>query len=133
MAIFGNGSNLILCDTSDEPILAQKGLNIELNADMIDISTKLSDGFKDVLPGKRSFAFNVDGLVSMQGAFTISDMLTYFGNRTQFTIYIEKADVGVYFEGDCYVSNVALNAGTEDAPTYSASIEGTGEFINNII
>ncbi len=138
MAIF-NGTDLILkvSETSggtEYKLLHSQNVSLSVNADTIDVSTKDSSGWRDLIGGQKSFSLSADGLYDYSptaGTTTDpSDLVTQMLNRTEVTFtftYGGTLAVGdTYYTGSGLVTSFEVSGGVEDAPTYSVSIEGTG-------
>ena len=138
MAIF-NGTDLILkvSETSggtEYKLLHSQNVSLSVNADTIDVSTKDSSGWRDLIGGQKSFSLSADGLYDYSptaGTTTDpSDLVTQMLNRTEVTFtftYGGSMSAGdTYYTGSGLVTSFEVSGGVEDAPTYSVSIEGTG-------
>jgi len=138
MAIF-NGTDLILkvSETSggtEYKLLHSQNVSLSVNADTIDVSTKDSSGWRDLIGGQKSFSLSADGLYDYSptaGTTTDpSDLVTQMLNRTEVTFtftYGGSLSAGdTYYTGSGLVTSFEVSGGVEDAPTYSVSIEGTG-------
>jgi TP901-1 family phage major tail protein len=138
MAIF-NGTDLILkvspsstAGTPDTPVKLMHSQNVSLsmNVDTIDISTKDSAGWRDLLGGQKSFSLSADGLMDFEAAAGDTDVAELFEQMfdrddVSFVFGLSGA-AGYTISGNGYLTSLEISGGTEDAPTYSCSIEGTG-------
>jgi predicted secreted protein len=138
MAIF-NGTDLILkvsetSEGTEYKLLHSQNVSLSVNADTIDVSTKDSSGWRDLIGGQKSFSLSADGLYDYSptaGTTTDpSDLVTQMLNRTEVTFtftYGGSLSAGdTYYTGSGLVTSFEVSGGVEDAPTYSVSIEGTG-------
>jgi len=138
MAIF-NGTDLILkvsesSGGTEYKLLHSQNVSLSVNADTIDVSTKDSSGWRDLIGGQKSFSLSADGLYDYSptaGTTTDpSDLVTQMLNRTEVTFtftYGGSLSAGdTYYTGSGLVTSFEVSGGVEDAPTYSVSIEGTG-------
>ena len=137
MAIF-NGTELILkVSPSDGGAVAKlmhsQNVWLSTNVDTIDITTKDSSGFRELLGGTKSFSLSADGLMDFNPATAadteVDELTTQMLARTAvtFTFTLSSTAAGDYFYScSGFVTSLEISAGTEDAPTYSCSIEGTG-------
>ncbi len=134
MAIF-NGTDLILKvspATSGTPVKLMHSQNVSLsmNVDTIDISNKDSSGFRDLLGGQKSFSLSADGLMDFEAAAGDTDVLELFTQalaRTEVDFVFGIDDASLYnMSGSGFITSIEVSGGTEDAPTYSCTIEGTG-------
>jgi len=136
MAIF-NGTDLVLKvqavnGAADEfKLMHSTSVSLSVNADTIDVSTKDSQGFRDLIGGQKSFSLSADGLMDFAstGSSTDTDELfTNMMNRTSVTFtFALDVQSGYKYTGSGFITSLEISGGMEDAPTYSVSIEGTGE------
>jgi TP901-1 family phage major tail protein len=134
MAIF-NGTDLILKVSPSNggtavKLMHSQTVSLSVNTDTIDISTKDSAGFRDLIGGQKSFSLSADGLMDFAtgGSDTeLDELFTQMLARTAVTFVFGIADASAYnMSGSGFITSIEVSGGTEDAPTYSVSIEGTG-------
>ena len=134
MAIF-NGTDLILKVSPASAgaavkLMHSQNVSLSMNVDTIDISTKDSAGFRDLLGGQKSFSLSADGLMDFEAAAGDTDVQELFTQalaRTAVTFVFGIDDASLYnMSGSGFITSIEVSGGTEDAPTYSVSIEGTG-------
>ena len=143
MAIF-NGTDLILTVSPSDgganaKLMHSTSVSLSINADTIDVSTKDSAGFRDLIGGQKSFSLSADGLMDFAGVAADTEpdeLFTQMMNRTAVTFVFGLASPasGDYtYSGSGFITSLELSGGMEDAPTYSVSIEGTGALTQNSI
>ena len=143
MAIF-NGTDLVLKvspsdGVADVKLMHSQTVSLSINDDTIDISTKDSSGFRDLIGGQKSFSLSADGLMDFAGVAGDTEpdeLFTQAMNRTAVTFIFGLASPtsGMYtYSGSGFITSMEYSAGTEDAPTYSVSIEGSGTLTQNTI
>jgi TP901-1 family phage major tail protein len=134
MAIF-NGTDLILkvspsSGGTEAKLMHSQNVSLSMNVDTIDISTKDSSGFRDLLGGQKSFSLSADGLMDFAGVAADTEVDELFDQmfaRTAVTFTFALATpAGYTITGSGFITSLEISGGTEDAPTYSCSIEGTG-------
>jgi TP901-1 family phage major tail protein len=134
MAIF-NGTDLILKVSpslagAEAKLMHSQNVSLSMNVDTIDISTKDSDGFRDILGGQKSFSLSADGLMDFdaQAADTeVDELFDQMFDRSVVTFtFALSTPVGYTITGSGFITSLEISGGTEDAPTYSCTIEGTG-------
>ena len=136
MAIF-NGTDLILkvsptSGGTEQKLMHSQNVSLSMNVDTIDISTKDSAGFRDLLGGQKSFSLSADGLMDFNSAGTdteVDELFDQMFGRTAvtFTFTLAATTTGDYtYSGSGFVTSLEISGGTEDAPTYSCTIEGSG-------
>ena len=134
MAIF-NGTDLILkvspsSGGAQAKLMHSQNVSLSVNVDTIDISTKDSSGFRDLLGGQKSFSLSADGLMDFAGVAgdtEVDELLDQMMARTAVTFTFALATpAGYTITGSGFLTSLEISGGTEDAPTYSCSIEGSG-------
>ena len=134
MAIF-NGTDLILkvspsSGGTEAKLMHSQNVSLSMNVDTIDISNKDSSGFRDLLGGQKSFSLSADGLMDFEAAAGDTDVQELFTQalaRTEVDFVFGIDDASLYnMSGSGFITSIEVSGGTEDAPTYSVSIEGTG-------
>lgn len=133
MAIF-NGTDLVLTLSSTSggsefKTLHATSCSISMNVDTIDVSTKDSAGFRDLIGGQKSFSLSADGLMDFTSTASTTDpdeLFTQMMNRTSVSFTFALATpAGYKYTGSGFITSLEITGGVEDAPTYSVSIEGT--------
>ena len=130
-----NGTDLILKVSPSNggtavKLMHSQTVSLSVNTDTIDISTKDSSGFRDLIGGQKSFSLSADGLMDFAtgGSDTeLDELFTQMLARTAVTFVFGIADASAYnMSGSGFITSIEVTGGTEDAPTYSVAIEGTG-------
>ena len=99
---------------------------LKINGAMIDVTTKDSNGWKEVLPGLKSGSASGEGIVDFSVSTSPATIFTNIAAGTSCAIIFEDtAKLNAYsFTG--YFESYDLAAGTEDNFTFSFSIIITG-------
>lgn len=96
----------------------------------IDVSTKDSAGWKEIIAGQRSWSMNVEGIVDLVagvGESTLVDLVQTEINRTMVTLMNTTGKTGdTSFTGTGILTNLDISAPMEDRVTWTADIEGSG-------
>ena len=130
-----NGTDLILkvspsSGGTEAKLMHSQNVSLSVNVDTIDISTKDSSGFRDLLGGQKSFSLSADGLMDFAGVAAdteVDELLDQMLARTAVTFtFALSTPAGYTLTGSGFITSLEISGGTEDAPTYSCSIEGTG-------
>ena len=122
MAIF-NGTELGVY-IGGTLIAAATDCSLSLNMETIDITTKDSAGFRELLGGVKSGSMSVSGLVDYNDASNkdVSDLFTALNDRTSLTLKFGKATpvVGEDFNYSAsgFITSLEQSGGTEDTATY---------------
>tara|TARA_R110002074_G_scaffold110524_1_gene237696 strand:- start:5 stop:424 length:420 start_codon:yes stop_codon:yes gene_type:complete len=134
MAIF-NGTDLILkCSPSSggaaTKLMHSQNVSLSANVDTIDITNKDSLGNRTLLGGTKSFSLSADGLMDFEavaGDTDVEELFTQMLDRTAVTfVFGLTGAAGYTVSGSGFITSLEISGGTEDAPTYSVSIEGSG-------
>ena len=130
-----NGNNLVLKTAATsggtKQIFAHaQSASLSFSNALIDVTTKSSNSWKQMISGQKSFTISSDGLVDYatvadaQNFVALAD-LAIAGTEIFFTIGIgEGADQG--YQGSAFISSIENSGGTDEAATYSISLDGTG-------
>jgi len=135
MAIF-NGTELgVYMDST--LIAAATDCSLSLNVETIDITTKDSAGFRELLGGVRSGSISVSGLVDYLDASNkdVTDLWTAWEARTAVTVKFSKATEvtgDLSFSAQAIITSLEQSGGTEDTATYSATFELTGAITDTV-
>ena len=139
-----NGSDLILKVSSssggtENKLMHATSCTLDIAMETIDITTKDSSGYRELLGGLKSFTLSADGLMDFNSSATdteVDELFNQLDGRTEvdFTFTLATTASGDYtFTGDGFITALSVTGGTEDAPTYSVTIEGTGALTKNDI
>jgi len=129
MAIF-NGTELgVYID--DTLVAAATDCSLSLNMETIDITTKDSSGYRELLGGLKSGSISCSGLIDYLDASNkdIVDLWTAWENRTSLTLKFSKANEStgeLSFAASGFITSLEQSGGTEDTATYSVTFELTG-------
>ena len=130
-----NGNNLVLRTASTsggtKQIFAHaQSASLDLSNAVIDVTTKSSNSWKQIISGQKSFSISTDGLVDYatvadaQNFIALAD-IAVAGTEVFFSIGIgEGADQG--YQGSAFITSISQTGGVDDVATYSISLEGTG-------
>ena len=141
MAIF-NGTDLILkvspsSGGAEAKLMHSQNVSLSINTDTIDISTKDSAGFRDLLGGQKSFSLSADGLMDFEataGDTDVAELFDQMMDRTAVSFTFALATpAGYTITGDGFITSLEISGGNEDAPTYSVSLEGTGAITQSFV
>lgn len=134
MAIF-NGTNLGVY-VGATLIGAAQDVSLSLAMETIDITTKDSAGYRELLAGLRSGSMSVSGLINYQDATNqdVVDLYTAWEGRTKLTLKFGTTTSGdTTFTAEGFLTSLEQSGGTEDTATYSATFELTGTVTDAVI
>lgn len=108
----------------------QRGATFKMQADEIDASSKTSSGWKDTIPGLRSWGIEADALVLTDDAGSDSDeaydkLEDCFLNRTKVHVQYNKKN-GTKWQGYCTITDLSEDAPHDDVVTYKLTLSGIG-------
>ena len=135
MAIF-NGTELgVYIDST--LIAAATDCSLSLNMETIDITTKDSAGYRELLGGLKSGSISCSGLIDYLDASNkdITDLWTAWENRTSLTLKFSKANETtgeLSFSASGFITSLEQSGGTEDTATYSVTFELTGAIADTV-
>ena len=125
MAVF-NGTNLGVY-IGGTIIAAAQDVSLSLSAEMIDITTKDSAAFRELLPGLRSGSMSCNGLIDFGSANKDTiDLWDAYEGRSLLSLKFDDTGGGAEFTASGYITSLELSGGTEDTATFSATFELTG-------
>ena len=134
MAIF-NGTNLGVY-ISDTLIAAAQDVSLSLSMETIDITTKDSAGYRELLAGLRSGSMSCNGLIDYVDASNkdVTDLYAAWEARTELTLKFSSEITGdTSFTANGFLTSLEQSGGTEDTATYSATFELTGQVTDAVI
>lgn len=112
------------------PVAGQTGTSLNLGAETIDVTDKLSEGWKDAIAGLLSWSIEQDSF------FTIDEdslplLRKQFLARKPIEVEIRVGEddnaKGVTFAGKGYLTDFPHDFQQDDAVTFSLTIEGSGK------
>jgi TP901-1 family phage major tail protein len=134
MAIF-NGTNLGVY-IGGTLIAAAQDVSLSLSMETIDITTKDSAGYRELLAGLRSGSMSCNGLIDYVDASNkdVTDLYAAWEARTELTLKFSSEITGdTSFEASGFLTSLEQSGGTEDTATYSATFELTGQVTDAVI
>lgn len=120
MATF-NGSDLTL-SIGGTAIAQSTSASVTLDADTIDVSSKDSGGFQEVIQGQKSGTVDFEGLLDLAGTAGTVYTAWYNGTEVAWTF----SDGSNTLSGNGRITNLSVDAPMEDVATYSGSIQISG-------
>tara|TARA_R100000231_G_scaffold139628_2_gene121781 strand:- start:7743 stop:8207 length:465 start_codon:yes stop_codon:yes gene_type:complete len=143
-----NGTDLLIkmggTDGTDYVVAFATSCSLEISMDEIDQTSKDSAGWKQVIGGTRSWSLSSEALYQNEEITTGDNRVTfqsfwnYLGDPTdgRKKVYVEFTIAGstsaannVYYSGNAIVTSLSVNGGTEDQSTYSVTLTGSGQLL----
>jgi TP901-1 family phage major tail protein len=109
--------------------------SISISMETRDITTKDSNGFRELLEGVRSGSISVSGLVDDDGAGGAgADLFASLNGRAAVSIVfgLDGATDDYNYSCNAFCTSLEVSAATEDNVTYSASFEITGAITETV-
>lgn len=106
-------------------VAAQRGASLSLESEVLDKTSKDSDGWTENLSGIKSWSISTDGLLILddEGFGLLEDAYMMSEN-----ILIQIATkTGTLYEGEAIVTSVELDAPYDDLASYSAEFTGANK------
>ena len=141
MATF-NGTKLGVYYSTDggttyKLIAASTECSLSISTETIDISTKDSSAWRELLPGMRSASLSCSGLIDYQHDTTkhdVPDLFSLLENRDLIKLrFSNEVASDKRYNADGYLTSLEQSAGTEDTANYSATFEITGAITEQTI
>ena len=104
-------------------LAGQRGATLNRSAETIDITNKVSAGWKEMITSVKEWSIDCDG-VFVADDTALKQLETAFNNNT--TVQVKIAD-GVWgYQGTAIITDFPIEAPYDDAATYSLTLQGTG-------
>lgn len=122
-----NGTAVILY-AETTPFAYGKTNSLNINRALIDISNKGSNGWKESIYGQGSASFDFEGIFVEAAEWGYQYAYNMMVNKEVIAVKMSSTNVGdKYYEGYCLITSLKNTAPMEDAQTWSATLEVTGE------
>lgn len=127
-----NGSSILLyCGGTALAYSTSHTLNV--NMATIDVTSKDSAGWTDILPGLRDWSVDVEGFVALDSTTNYDYLYGLFSGRTQVMLKLStNVSSDDYWHGYAYLTSLSMAAPVEDKITFSASFSGDGVLTKSI-
>jgi len=128
-----NGTNLKVY-VAGAVVARATSCELSISSNLRDATTKDSGGDAERLPGLREWSLSTDALYSEDytGA-GVDELFAAIKNGTKLAVKFSTNNIGDHeYAGNAYVTDLSMNAGTEENATYSASFQGTGAITNTV-
>jgi len=110
------------------PVTGMRTKSITLNNEPIDITSDDDDGFRTFLasdPAERSIDMSVDGITKDSA---LIELAAAGGSALISEYSLDFPGLGTFL-GDFFIGTIELGAPYNDAVTFSANIQSSGEFV----
>lgn len=127
-----SGASVILKVKKGEtliPIGGQTGATINRNAETVDVTNKVSEGYKEYVASWKDWSIDCDAFVTL-GDEGQTELETYFAEGKAIDVSVrigaDENVKGVTYTGKALITSLTTDLGQDDAVTYSLSLQGTG-------
>lgn len=116
----------ILEGGSTKKVLAgQRGATLNRSAEVIDITNKAANGWKESMTSFKEWSVDCDGVFVADDAALIA-LETAFNTNKEVDIELSDGTAWGY-KGKAIITDFPIEAPYDDAATYSLTLQGTGE------
>ena len=136
-----NGNDLVLAIGDGEattPVLQKFAhsttASISFSNSLIDVTTKDSMSWEEMISGRKSFTISAEGLADFNDVSSATSTeqfsdLALPGTLVAFTFEKASSVSGVFlgYSGNARIESFEISAPSDDSATYSVSLKGTGE------
>lgn len=104
----------------------QSGATINRSMNVIETTDKTSNGWVTKIGGTKEWSVELEAFMIV-GDTAFKELNTAFKNRAEVDVECEIG--GIVFKGKALISDFPLEAPQDDAVTFSITLEGTGELV----
>ena len=108
-----------------EVLGGQRSATFKRQADEIDASSKTSEGWKDNIPGLRSWGIDADALV-LEGDAAYAKLDECYMNRKPVDVKYARQD-GSFWTGKATITDLSESSPHNDVATYTLTLSGIGK------
>lgn len=124
----------ILIKIEDSALVGLTSTGKSLTTDMIETTTKDSDGDKTYIPGERGCSISFEIKIDEDAAYGYSDLFAAWKAGTELAWVIGGTGAGdVTYSGDGYIESLDDTAPQNDVQTASGTIRVTGEVTEGVV
>lgn len=130
-----NGTK-ILVYSAGTAIGAATSHSLTIESDTMDVTTKDSAGWAEILPTLKSWSIDVEALLTFDETPKRAYDYLYdaFIARTELTVKFSSEVSGEdKYYGQAYITSAPIEAPMEDKVTYSVTFQGTGALTRQVI
>ena len=105
-------------------LAGQRGANLNRSTETLDVSNKVTEGWKEYITGSKEWSIECDGILMADD--------TAFAKLEQFFLEGSEVDVkigdntGWGYEGKAIITDFPIEAPYDDALSYTLTLQGTG-------
>ena len=144
-----NNLRLYVIDSSSGAkitVAHSQSVSLDISNSLIDVTTKDSNSWTERISGQKSFSLSTDGLLDYgvttgqtngigvaDWAIAGSELFFDFGFDSNANASAGPETGDVVYRGAGFISSFGKSGGTDDAPTYSISIDGNGALVKSTV
>ena len=145
MAVF-NGNDLVLAihttSGSEVAFAHAQSASISFSDSLIDVTTKDSNSWEEMISGRKSFTISTDGLFDLDDVTsrTSGEQFSDYaiaGTQIFFTFQRSANATGgalstgdqTGWSGSAFIESFEVSAGSDESVSYSVSLKGTGALV----
>lgn len=113
----------VLVDGVKTVVAGQRGANLSMTADDIDITDKTTEGYKAFLAGLKEWSISCDGLVCLDDK-GYDALLDKFLAGEVIEVDLRNEDYSFGYRGLVAIASMDFDAQYDDALTYSCELKG---------
>jgi len=109
-------------------ISAQMDCTYTESSDMIEITTKDSNGYKEYVRGDNGWTLSMTALVDVATATNLDELFAAAGIKQSTAANFQIGPFsGIYYGGDGFINNLTINAPRNGICDLSIEVQGSGE------
>lgn len=106
-------------------LAGQRGCTLNRSGEVIDVSNKVTSGWKESLTGLKEWSIDADGIM-VESDVALTALEQAFLDSKVVHIKMGKKDSSWGYEGDAIITDFPIEAPYDDAVTYSMTLQGAG-------
>lgn len=110
--------------TTYDTLGGQRGATLNRSSETIEVTDKVSGGWKENYSGIKEWSVDCDGLFVVDDA-AFATLETAFNAGTAIDVEISDG-TNITYSGKAYITDFPIEAPYDDVATYSISLTGTG-------
>ena len=133
-----SGASVILkVDVSETltPVGGQTGATLNRSAETIDVTNKMSNGYKEYVAGWKDWSIDCDAFVTL-GDKGQEELEKAYEAGTAVKVDVrlggDENSKGINYTGEALITSLATDLSQDDAVTYSLSLQGTGALTRKV-
>ncbi len=124
-----NGTLIKLYDGST-PIALLTSSDMALEREMLDVTNKDSQSWKEVIVGVRSWTFSAELFNDPSQSYNLQDLYDKWEAGTAITMKLSSEITGEKkFTGTVYITSIALSTPANQASTVTVEFQGSGALV----